>query len=217
LGTHNRSRINNLKLRACAIHYGRKQLPVSAVGGSTVYRRELGVALRALRQNLGLTVEQAAEQLLCSPSKIARIEAGQRSAAPRDVRDLCNVYGVSDPDEQARLVKLAAKSSKRDWWQAYDLTNLATYVGLEVAAERVGMYQAAINSGVLRDSECAPTLRGRPEMSAKCTEGSIEVRLRGRDLLRPGAVRAGRPRQGWTVYARKTKWPLIARPGRSVA
>jgi transcriptional regulator with XRE-family HTH domain len=51
---------------------------------------------RSFRLNRGLTVEQVAEQLLCSPSKVSRIETGQRGATLRDVRDLCRVYGVTD-------------------------------------------------------------------------------------------------------------------------
>ena len=52
--------------------------------------------LRALRNDRGLTVDQVAAELLCSPSKVSRMETGQRGATPRDVRDLCELYGVTD-------------------------------------------------------------------------------------------------------------------------
>lgn len=52
-------------------------------------RRELGALLRALRSEQGLTVDQVAERLLCSPAKVSRMETGQRSGTLRDVRDLC--------------------------------------------------------------------------------------------------------------------------------
>lgn len=40
----------------------------------TVLRRELGAALRKLRAEPSLTVEEVAGELVCSPSKISRIE-----------------------------------------------------------------------------------------------------------------------------------------------
>ena len=38
----------------------------------TVRRRELAARLRKLRADAGLTVEQVAEQLMCSPAKVSR-------------------------------------------------------------------------------------------------------------------------------------------------
>src|SRR5262249_30221312 len=74
--------------------WGRKRPPVPEVRSPTVRRRELGAVLRALRTERGFTVEQVAEQLLCSPSKVSRMETGQRGATLRDIRDLCDLYGV---------------------------------------------------------------------------------------------------------------------------
>ena len=61
-------------------------------GSPIVRRRELGALLRALRNGRGWTAEQVAERLLISPSKVSRLETGQRGASARDVRDLCNLY-----------------------------------------------------------------------------------------------------------------------------
>jgi transcriptional regulator with XRE-family HTH domain len=58
-------------------------------GGPTVRRRELGALLLTLRLDRRLTVEQVASGLLCSPSKVSRMETGQRGATPRDIRDQC--------------------------------------------------------------------------------------------------------------------------------
>jgi transcriptional regulator with XRE-family HTH domain len=71
----------------------RKEVPMPEVWNPTVRRRELGALLRALRQEQGMAVEQVAGELLCSPSKVSRMETGQRGAALRDVRDLCGIYG----------------------------------------------------------------------------------------------------------------------------
>ncbi|MFC9815080.1 helix-turn-helix domain-containing protein, partial [Streptomyces virginiae] len=62
----------------------------------TVRRRRLGMELRKLREDKGMTAEQVAERLLVSQSKISRLESGRRSISQRDVRDLCDVYEVED-------------------------------------------------------------------------------------------------------------------------
>ena len=48
-----------------------------------------------------MTVDQVAEHLLCSPSKVSRMETGQRGATRRDIRDLCELYGVTDEERVA--------------------------------------------------------------------------------------------------------------------
>jgi hypothetical protein len=70
-------------------------------------QRELGRRLGELRNGLGLTVEGVAERLLCSPTKISRLETGSRRASLRDVRDLCLLYRVSDEAQADELMRLA--------------------------------------------------------------------------------------------------------------
>ena len=79
------------------------------VRSPTVRRRELGALLRALRLEKGLTVEQAAERLMFSMSKLSRMETGHGAATPRDIRDLCDLYGVTDEAERDRMMKLARR------------------------------------------------------------------------------------------------------------
>src|SRR6266704_32192 len=85
---------------------------VPEVRSPTVRRRELGALLRALRLKKGLTVEQAAEQLLFSMSKLSRMETGHGVPTLRDIRDLCHLYGVTDEAERDRLVNLAVEGKR---------------------------------------------------------------------------------------------------------
>ena len=94
---------------------------VPEVRSPTVRRRELGALLRKLRTEKGLTVEQAAERLLFSMSKLSRMETGQGVSTARDIRDLCVLYGVNEGAERDLLMKLAADGRQRAWWQSYDL------------------------------------------------------------------------------------------------
>src|SRR5581483_3969666 len=103
---------------------------VPEVRSPTVRRRELGTLLRKLRNDKGLTVEQAAEQLMFSMSKLSRMETGHGAATARDIRDICLLYGVTDEAERDRMMKLAAEGRQQAWWQSYEL-GYANYVGLE--------------------------------------------------------------------------------------
>ena len=151
----------------------------------TVRRRELGALLRALRLEQGLTVEQVAGRLLCSPSKVSRMETGQRGATARDVRDLCDLYGVTSPDERARMAKLAAEGKQQGWWQSYELDYFATFVGLEEAATAIKMYQSTTIPGLLQTPDYVRAMSGVlvPEVSAERTEELVEVKRRRQGRL----------------------------------
>jgi predicted transcriptional regulator len=101
---------SSITIYACFRDPGKKEATIVAQGSPTVRRRELGTLLRTLRTEKGLTVEQVAERLLCSPSKVSRMETGQRGATLRDVRDL---YGITDPPERDRLMTLAKESKQQ--------------------------------------------------------------------------------------------------------
>jgi transcriptional regulator with XRE-family HTH domain len=94
-----------------------------------VRRRRLGIELRRLREDAGLTLERVAESLECSTSKISRIEIGQVSVAPRDVRDMLELYGISGQQRDA-LIQIARDARQKGWWQAYDDVPAVPLVGL---------------------------------------------------------------------------------------
>ena len=85
---------------------------VPEVRSPTVRRRELGALLRKLRLEKGLTVEQAAEQLMFSMSKLSRMETGHGVATARDIRDLCALYDVTEEAERERLTSLAREGKQ---------------------------------------------------------------------------------------------------------
>jgi transcriptional regulator with XRE-family HTH domain len=159
---------------------------VSEVRSPTLRRRELGARLRALRQGQGLTVDQVAEQLLCSPSKVSRMETGQRGATQRDVRDLCRMYGVTDATQVAHLMDLAKEGKQQAWWQSYELDYFATYVGLEQAATTLCYYQSTIVPGLLQTGDYAKAMyeASMPsEFTPERVSEHIDVRLRRQQVL----------------------------------
>ena len=123
------------------------------VRSPTLRRRELGALLRALRNAKGLTVEQVAERILCSPSKVSRMETGQ-GATPRDIRDLCNLYDVTDEAERDRMMTLAREGKGPARWQRYELA-YATYAELEQEALAISAFQSSVVHGLLHTADYA--------------------------------------------------------------
>lgn len=152
----------------------------SSTGSPTVRRRELGTMLRALRNGRGLTVEQVAVELMCSPSKVSRMETGQRGATARDIRDLCDLYGVTDPAERARLATLAAEGKQQGWWQSYELDYFSTYVGLEEDTTAIRQYQSTTIPGLLQTPDYVRAMADVlvPPVSADRVDELVEVKER---------------------------------------
>lgn len=176
-----RAMSNNVKLL-------RKDVTYVPEGRSpTVRRRELGALLRKLRLEKGLTVEQAAEHLMFSMSKLSRMETGHGAATQRDIRDLCALYDITDQAERDHMMKLAAEGRRRAWWQSYEL-GYANYVGLEAEALAISAFQSSIVQGLLQTAEYARALDegAMPLLSPEQINLQTEVKLtRQRILTRP--------------------------------
>jgi transcriptional regulator with XRE-family HTH domain len=146
-------------------------------------RRELGAILRALRAQKGWTAEQVAERLLVSPSKISRLEKGQRGASQRDIRDLCDLYGVDDEQRQ-HLTELASEGKQRAWQPGTDLP-YTRYVQLEAEAASISDYGLGIVPGLLQTAEYAREVvqAAVPKWSPKIVKQRVEGRLARQHLL----------------------------------
>ncbi|MGI8333696.1 helix-turn-helix domain-containing protein [Actinomadura scrupuli] len=124
---------------------------VAAVGasaqpgsGPTVTRILLGAQLRKLRETAGLAQEQAGHAIRASTSKISRLELGQVAFKEHDVSDLLALYGVRDEMIRHRLLELAERANRPNWWHSYaDVmpTWSETYVSLERVASQIRSYE----------------------------------------------------------------------------
>jgi transcriptional regulator with XRE-family HTH domain len=117
-------------------------------------RRELGIRLGKLRNDKGLTVQQAAEHLMCKAAKVRRMEAGFRAGTLLDVRGLCDLYGVTSEAERSRIMKLAEEGKQPGSWQSYDLA-YDKYVGLEEDALIISGFQSSVVHGLLQTADYA--------------------------------------------------------------
>ena len=124
--------------------------------GPTVRRMLVGAKLRRLRTDMGLSREEAAEAIRASAWKIHRLENGQVGFKQRDLVDLLERYGVSDPDEVDELLTLAREANVPGWWQHYgDVLPqwFRTYVDLESAATLIRTYEGMFVPGLLQTDD----------------------------------------------------------------
>ncbi|MER6214578.1 helix-turn-helix domain-containing protein [Streptomyces sp. NPDC048387] len=145
----------------------------------TVRRRRLGMELRKLREDKGMTAEQVAERLLVSQSKISRLENGRRSISQRDVRDLCEVYEVEDPRLVDSLMQMAKDSRQQGWWHAFGDIPYSVYIGLETDAASLRTYEPQMVPGLLQTPEYAQALisGALPETAPGDVEKRVQVRM----------------------------------------
>ncbi|MEY2247421.1 helix-turn-helix domain-containing protein [Streptomyces sp. BF23-18] len=114
---------------------------MAANSNPTIRKRRLGAELRRLRQASGLKSKEAAERLMVSQPKISHLENGRRAISPRDVRDLCKIYGVTDQQVIDSLMGMARDSGQQGWWNIYGDIPQSVYVGLEADAATVHAYE----------------------------------------------------------------------------
>ncbi|AXI79040.1 helix-turn-helix domain-containing protein [Peterkaempfera bronchialis] len=164
---------------------------MSASINPTVRRRRLGAELRRLREQKGMTAEEVAGRLMVSQSKISRLENGRRSISQRDVRDLCDVYGVEDERMRESLMAMAKESRQRGWWHAFGDIPYSIYIGLEADASAVRNYESSFVPGLLQTRAYAhAVVTGiQPDTDTEAVHRRVEVRMarqrriRGSDQL----------------------------------
>jgi transcriptional regulator with XRE-family HTH domain len=158
---------------------------------ATLRQRELSMRLRRLREERALSVGQVADQLMFSASKLSRIETGARRVNLRDVRDLCQIYAVSE-QEAAQLMDLARRAGEDGWWAHYEDLGVGPYFDLEQEAKAITYYSMSYIYGLLQSDDYARAIiRGvYPHMDDQVLKERVEARIRRQELLE----RADRPR-----------------------
>ena len=155
-----------------------------AATSPTMRQRELGKRLRDLRSQRNLTVEDVGERLLCSATKISRLETGARRPSLRDVRDLCNLYEI-DAATSAELMSLARGAREQTWWTQYEDLKLDPYLGFEQDAIAITSFTAYVFPALLQTEDYAKAVIKSiaPKMDPNIYKQRVEVRMRRQQVL----------------------------------
>jgi transcriptional regulator with XRE-family HTH domain len=121
-----------------------------------VRRRVLGKQLRLLREQAGLTLEEAAPKLHFSVSKLSRIENAQVVIDIHWVKSMLDVYDVGGL-RWTELLELAQEANQPGWWQAYGLGN-NSYIAFETEASRLQEFTVSYIPGILQTADYARAL-----------------------------------------------------------
>jgi transcriptional regulator with XRE-family HTH domain len=158
-----------------------------AVRSPTAVRRELGQRLRGLRSEKGMTVAEAAEQVGFSQSKLTKIELAQAVATRDEVLRLVDVYGETDPEQQAVLLSMVRAGASKEWWEGYTRVEpkFAMYLGLESVASTLESYDTHLVHGLLQTPDYARALMRavRPELLPHEIDRLVELRMRRQQIL----------------------------------
>ncbi|WP_062643213.1 helix-turn-helix domain-containing protein [Streptomyces maremycinicus] len=157
----------------------------------TLLKMLVGVQLTGIREDAGLSQDQAARAVGFSPAKLSRIEAGKGRKPPveADVRKLLSLYGTDD-HEASVLLRLLRQAGEPGWWQRYDKRLMPEWfdrlVGLQEAATAIRTFEIQYVPGLLQTPAYARAVveRGLPSATPREVERRVELRTRRTELLR---------------------------------
>lgn len=177
--------------------------------GPMVPRLLLGARLRRLREERGVSREDAGHAIRGSRSKISRMEAGRHGFKLRDVEDLLTLYGVTGEAERATLLTLVEESNTPAWWQYFNDVVPAwtqTYLAAEQAASLVRCFEVQRVPVLLQTPDYArASLRlAHPDASPQEIERRAALRISRQRILhrQPHDQALGRARRGGGAAAR---------------
>ncbi|MEV7553865.1 helix-turn-helix transcriptional regulator [Amycolatopsis sp. NPDC089917] len=163
--------------------------------GPTARRMILGSQLRRMREDAGITRQEAGYSIRGSESKISRLELGRVGFKERDVADLLTMYGMTDPGERQQFLDMVKESNEPGWWRRYgDLMPswFNDLVGLEEAAARIQVWEPLYVTGLLQTEDYARAImsHGRKDMVNEQIDRRVALRMRRQKMLsRPDAPR----------------------------
>jgi transcriptional regulator with XRE-family HTH domain len=129
--------------------------------------RRLGRRLRRLREDRGLTQEQAARALHCSQARIGRIETGDIKPRPRDVLEILVAYGLPHDDEAGRsLIEMARQVHDVGWWRQLNSLphRYLTFIAYEAEAAQLHHFEPML----------VPSLMQTPAYAREIVRARIE-------------------------------------------
>lgn len=158
-------------------------------------KTQLGIELRRLREEAGYPATEAAKAIDARQPKLSKLENGNQTADPEDIRKLAEFYRATD-EQRDYLVRLAEAQPKRrrqgragqrdavpDWFRRF--------LALEWDATEIRTYQIDIVPGLLQTEDYARStiLAWEPESDPRLVEQQVETRMNRKSALK----RNGKP------------------------
>ncbi|WP_189934970.1 helix-turn-helix domain-containing protein [Streptomyces sulfonofaciens] len=147
----------------------------------------LGKRLRQLREQAGVSFDEAAGIIDVTPLTVRRMEKAEVGLRIPYVRELLAAYGVA-PGEIDDFLALARKANEPGWWYKYrDVLPdwFSAYVSLESEATVIRVYEPHYVPGLLQTHDYTAALMrvGFPNEPREDIERRVALRMRRQDLL----------------------------------
>jgi transcriptional regulator with XRE-family HTH domain len=149
----------------------------------------LGRRLQDLREQAGISLEQAGRALDVTHATIRRMEKAEVGLKLPYVEKLLTTYGVTSTDEISGFLALAREANRPGWWHSFrDVLPdwFSAFVSLEGEAAVIRAYEPHYVPGLLQTPGYArATLRaGMPHASAEEIDRLVTLRIERQSLVR---------------------------------
>jgi transcriptional regulator with XRE-family HTH domain len=173
---------------SCGLRSGRPAVTVARVTGPLAPRRALASALKQLRDARNESLQDVADELMISKSKLSRLENAQATPQPRDMRDLVRHYGIEGKPEGAKLQRLARAARRQVWWTDFDVlaaeSGLDAHVAYESDATVERTYTMPFLPALLQTEDyAAAVFRDMEGRSEEAISQLVEVRMKRQEAL----------------------------------
>jgi hypothetical protein len=163
-------------------------MPRPASASPTVLRIILGRQLQTLREQAGMSYDQAAGAIYASPWTLRRMEKAEVGLKLNYVKSLLMTYGITDVREIDSFLDLAREANKPGWWQSYADVLPAwfrVFPGLEQAASLIRGYEPHCIPGLLQTEDYARALNlaGYPAASREEIDRRVALRIMRQQIL----------------------------------
>ncbi|PRW64323.1 helix-turn-helix domain-containing protein [Actinopolyspora mortivallis] len=163
------------------------------VVNATVRRWQLTETLRQLREQAGLTIDQAVARLKqnsgrWSSSKLSRIETREQGVRVREVEQLLDLYEVEDVPLRNWVVELAGTAHERGYWLALrkDLPeDFHSFLSVESSLIALRQFETMVFPGLLQTADFVRALvnGAAPGLSEEIVERRVAARLGRQRIL----------------------------------
>lgn len=161
---------------------------VDRVSGPLTPRRSIGAAIKKLREDAGQSLQEVADELMISRSKLSRLENAQGRPLPRDIRDIIRHFGIERTPLADRLHRWVQDAQRAGWWSEFDTltgtAGLEAHVAYETDAAVVRTYTLPFVPALLQTQDYAAAVFGDMERRpADEIDELLQVRLKRQEAL----------------------------------
>ncbi len=124
-------------------------------------RRAIAAALKQQREDSGKLLNDVANDLMISTSKLSRLENAQGKPQPRDIRDLIRYYGIEGTPLAGKLQRWVAAAQRTGWWTDFDdevLGGLDAHLAYEADAKVERTYTLPFVPALLQTNDYAAAI-----------------------------------------------------------